>query len=505
MGATPAELATIRAKIAGGEHVEPIYGDPLYQYGSGIQGFGLVDATPPQAFNVLTPSNGENITGALPAFTWEASADAETGIQKYEVYINGSLVATLKKGTSYTLTGFTLGNGTHNWQVKATNWAGGVTGSASASFTINDTTAPAAFLSLFPANGVTINDPSNLTFSWEQSSDSGTGISSYQLLVDGSTAATVVPTDAVSASTNLALGKTAYGSSTEVGTAGMAVDGIIGSRWSSAWVGIANPETEWFTVDLGAIYSVKRVLINWEAAYGKQYLMQVSTDNANWTTIYNETNGNGATDDLTGLTGAGQYVRMQGVKRALNYGFSMWEFQVFGKGAEQATVSLAPGVTHTWQVRANDGAGNITLNSNGLFTIVPGLTPLQAWRQQHFGTTNAADPTGGNLAAPRGDGVTNLMKYALGLNPALSATAGLPVGAKGATYFNLTFTRMQAATDVTYRVEATDNFGAWTEIWNSGTHPYEGGGPSAPVTMQDTVPMSSANPGRFLRLKVTTP
>jgi len=505
MGATPAELAEIRAKIAAGEHVEPIYGDPLYQYGSGIQGFGLVDSTPPQAFNLLTPADGQNITGALPAFTWEASADAETGIQKYEVFIDGNLATTLKKGTSYTLSGVTLGNGTHTWQVRATNWAGGTTTTGLAGFTINDTTPPAAFLSLLPANNATVNDPSNLTFHWEQSADGGTGIASYQLLIDGNVAATVVPTDTVPVSTNLAQGKTAYGSSTEQGPPGAGVDGNMATRWSSAWTNIPNPDAEWYTVDLGAVYSIKRVVIKWEAAYGKQYLIQVSTDNAAWKTIYTESAGNGSTDDLTGLAGAGRYVRMQGVKRQLNYGYSLWEFEVYGKGAEQATVSLAPGVTHTWQVRATDGAGNTTLNSNGLSTIVPGLTPLQAWRQQNFGTTSAGDPVGGNLAAPRGDGVANLVKYALGLNPAVPATTGLPVGTRGTTYFNLTFTRLRDATDITYRVEATDNLGGWTEIWNSSAHPYEGIAISTPVTVQDTVPMTSANPGRFLRLKVTTP
>ena len=38
-------------------------------------------------------------------------------------------------------------------------------------------------------------------------------------------------------------------------------------------------------VDLGATYSINRVALNWEAAYGKTYQIQVSTDSVNWTTI----------------------------------------------------------------------------------------------------------------------------------------------------------------------------------------------------------------------------
>jgi hypothetical protein len=39
LGATPAEIQEIRSKIALGELIQPIYGNPQYQYGYGIQGF----------------------------------------------------------------------------------------------------------------------------------------------------------------------------------------------------------------------------------------------------------------------------------------------------------------------------------------------------------------------------------------------------------------------------------------------------------------------------------
>jgi hypothetical protein len=106
--------------------------------------------------------------------------------------------------------------------------------------------------------------------------------------------------------------------------AGNAVDGNTGTRWSS---GFTDPQ--WVQVDLGATHSICRVVLNWEAAYAKAYQVQTSTDGVNWTTIYSTTTGDGGIDDLT-VTGSGRYVRMYGTQRATPYGYSLWEFQVYG-------------------------------------------------------------------------------------------------------------------------------------------------------------------------------
>lgn len=508
MGATSSELAAIRSAIASGSRVEPIYGDPLFQFGSGLQGFGLIDATPPRTFSLLTPSNGQEITGVLPAFTWEASSDGETGIQRYEVYVDGDLVATLRKGTSYTLSGMTLGNGAHSWQVKAYNWANGVTGSSVSQFTVNDTIPPAPFRTLIPPDGSSVQDVGGTTFFWEQSSDGGTGIASYTRLIDGTTAAVINPGVAISTTTNLALGKTAYGSSTSYGTPGAAVDGSITSRWSSDWANVSYPDAEWFTVDLGAVYSIKEVILEWENAYAEEYLVQTSLDNNSWITLYHKKGGTGGTDDLRGLSGVGRFVRMQGIKRATAYGYSLWEFQIMGVGTEQATVSLPVGSQHTWRVRATDGAGNSALNANGAFTLVSGLAPLQQWLQEHFGTVDANDPLAGDGATPANDGVPNLIKYSLGLDPRLPATAsGLPTVAVSNSAVSLSFNRMKNATDITYRVETSSDLANWTEIWNSAAVPYAGGeSASQRMNVEDPTPLSRApNQRRFIRLKITRP
>ncbi len=50
----------------------------------------------------------------------------------------------------------------------------------------------------------------------------------------------------------------------------------------------------------------------------------------NWQQIYFTTSGDGGIDHITGLMGLGRYVRMYGIQRATQWGFSLWEFEVYG-------------------------------------------------------------------------------------------------------------------------------------------------------------------------------
>src|SRR5204863_428848 len=106
--------------------------------------------------------------------------------------------------------------------------------------------------------------------------------------------------------------------------ASAAVDGNTGTRWSSA---AADPQ--WLKVDLGSSATISQVVLNWETAYGTAFQIQVSADDATWTTVYTTTTGTGGTQTLT-VSGKGRYVRFYGTARATGYGYSLWEFQVFG-------------------------------------------------------------------------------------------------------------------------------------------------------------------------------
>ncbi len=125
---------------------------------------------------------------------------------------------------------------------------------------------------------------------------------------------------------NIALGKPVSASSVQ-GTATPATavnDGSMTTRWSSAYT-----DVEWIRIDLQAVYDLTGARISWEAAAAKNFKIQVSTDDASWTTVYTTVNGDGGTDGFI-FTSSARYIRMYAGDRLTEYGYSIFEFEVFG-------------------------------------------------------------------------------------------------------------------------------------------------------------------------------
>ena len=108
-----------------------------------------------------------------------------------------------------------------------------------------------------------------------------------------------------------------------------AVDGNTTTRWGSDY-----SDPQWFSVDLNANFTIDRVVIHWEASYGKDYKIQLSSNNQQWTTVANVTNGNGGMDTHIFTAQSARYVRMYGTQRntinGAQYGYSIYEFEVYG-------------------------------------------------------------------------------------------------------------------------------------------------------------------------------
>jgi hypothetical protein len=138
----------------------------------------------------------------------------------------------------------------------------------------------------------------------------------------------VAPAPATAAPSLLSLNKPVAASSAENGgtPASAAVDGNAGTRWSSAF-----SDPQWIRVDLGGSATVNQVVLNWEAAYARSFQVQISTDGNTWSNLYSTTTGAGGTQTLN-VNGTGRYVRMYGTTRATPYGYSLWEFSVYGTG-----------------------------------------------------------------------------------------------------------------------------------------------------------------------------
>ena len=103
-----------------------------------------------------------------------------------------------------------------------------------------------------------------------------------------------------------------------------AVDGNLTTRWSSAF-----SDPQWLEVDLGAVYDIHSVVLYWEHAYATAFQIQVSDNGSTWTDLYPTISGYEGKQTLA-VSGSGRYVRMYGTKRSTSYGYSLYEFQVFG-------------------------------------------------------------------------------------------------------------------------------------------------------------------------------
>lgn len=129
-------------------------------------------------------------------------------------------------------------------------------------------------------------------------------------------------------STNLAYGAYTTASSHLLnGNPGFATDNDLTTRWESYYL---DPQS--LTVDLGVPQSICSVVIRWENASGKNFLIQTSNDNSTWSTVATVANNATLTNTLT-FSATARYVRMYGTARTSSYGYSIYEFQVFGTPA----------------------------------------------------------------------------------------------------------------------------------------------------------------------------
>jgi hypothetical protein len=138
------------------------------------------------------------------------------------------------------------------------------------------------------------------------------------------------------AGVDLARNKAATASRVEASyTADKAFNGNTADRWSSYENGAEN-DSQWISVDLGEIYKVNRVVLNWEAAYGKDYRIEVSANGASWAAAAEITNnGSAGRKEHAFAPVDAKFVRMFGITRGNpNGGFSLYQFEVYGEQSD---------------------------------------------------------------------------------------------------------------------------------------------------------------------------
>ncbi|TDV52116.1 discoidin domain-containing protein [Actinophytocola oryzae] len=240
------------------------------------------------------------------------------------------------------------------------------------------------------------------------------------------------------------------------------------TRWAtSATNGWVDPG--WITIDLGATATVTKVVLQWDPAFATAYQIQLSDNNSTWRTVYQTTQGRGFKETLT-VSGTGRYVRMYGTARSNGYGYSLWEFQVYGTGGNPTTPPAAPPAPNFTRLAWSDefnGAANSTPDAS---KWKPEVGPGVNNELQYYTNNNNA----------RMDGAGNLVIQARREVTPGSACPPDPLSGGSTTCqytsgrlntngkFDFTYGRVEA------RIKVSSTQGLWPAFWLLGSNFFQG-------------------------------
>lgn len=144
---------------------------------------------------------------------------------------------------------------------------------------------------------------------------------------------------------NIALNKPAYSSSTfkSEHSTSKAFDGSKESRWVSVRKKEnqnKNVDYQWIYVDLENYYDISKIVLDWEGACATDYKIQISSNGKNWKdlSVVNDGKSGERTFDYADQSIA-RYVRVECLKPSGIYGYSLWEFEVYGLRVKQPTTT----------------------------------------------------------------------------------------------------------------------------------------------------------------------
>lgn len=171
-------------------------------------------------------------------------------------------------------------------------------------------------------------------------------------------------------------------------------------------------------------------------------------------------------------------------------------------GPSLTLTPVSPADAGSYRVVVSTPFDSLTSNATALTVY----SAVEVWRRGFFGTTANAG-TAADTADPDGDGVANLLEYALGLDPTKSDAAGainsgsITMGSD--RYLTLTFRRKAGTDTVPVLVQASGNLSDWTDLPVPGANVVsETGTDPKTYVVRDAVPLGSGPNRRYLRLAV---
>ena len=106
-------------------------------------------------------------------------------------------------------------------------------------------------------------------------------------------------------------------------------DGANWTRWSSRFF-----DDQWLVLTFRHPVWVRKINISWQDAYAKSYDIEVVNEAGQWVRVYSNDESDGGEDTVEiapVLTGK---LRLFCNKRATEWGFSIWELEIFGARAQ---------------------------------------------------------------------------------------------------------------------------------------------------------------------------
>jgi hypothetical protein len=150
---------------------------------------------------------------------------------------------------------------------------------------------------------------------------------------------------------------------------------------------------------------------------------------------------------------------------------------VFGESHRSLSAGSGAFITATWQLPATGSSTTLTLIGEAdsatrqllLDNVTVSVVPMSytLWQDQNFtDPAELADPTvSGPLATPAGDGVSNLLKYAMGLSARVHSANSLTTVVPSGESLALRYQRPSNRPDLSYSVETSPDLAAGT--WNT--------------------------------------
>ena len=137
---------------------------------------------------------------------------------------------------------------------------------------------------------------------------------------------------------------------------------VDGNKTSSRWASEQKSDPQNFVVDLQGYYNINHVRIFWETAYASEYKIQASMDSTNWKTLVHETSGNGGKDSYE-VSDTCRYVKIHGISRGTEWGYSIYEFEVMGEKTDISESIVFSNTLKKISVSPNPASKKIMINN----------------------------------------------------------------------------------------------------------------------------------------------